>query len=59
MQALKQRLVEEGQGVQPVLNLQVSEKTSVFVPMIGFVKGHLRQGIMDLAHLDVVILSFE
>jgi hypothetical protein len=59
MQALKQRLVEEGRGVQPALDLEVSEKTSVFVPMIGSVKKHLRQGIMDLAHLDVVILSFE
>jgi len=67
MQALKQRLVEEGRGVQPALALQVGEKTSVeaenpgcdFVPMIGSVKGHLRQGVMDLAHSDGVILSFE
>jgi hypothetical protein len=66
MQALKQRLVEESKGVQPALALQVSEKISVeaentghdFVPIIGSVKGHLRQGVMDLAHSDDVILSF-
>ena len=67
MQALKQQLVEEGQGVQPAVVLQVGEKTSVeaenpghdCVPMIGSVKGHLRQGVVDLAHSDDVILSFE
>lgn len=67
MQALKQRLVEEGRGVQSVLALQVGEKTSVvaenpghdFVPMVGSVKGHLRQGVMDLVYSDDVILSFD
>jgi hypothetical protein len=67
MQALKQQLIEEGQGVQPAFALQVSEKTSVnaenpghdFLPMIGSVKGCLRQGVMDLAHSDDMILSFE
>ena len=67
VQALKQWLVEEGRGVQPALALQVGEKTSVeaenpghdFVPMIGSVKGRLRQGVMDLAPADDVILSFE
>ena len=67
MQALKQRLVEKGRGVQSALALQVGEKTLVvagnpghdFVPMIGSVKGRLRQGIMDLVHSDDVILSFE
>ena len=65
--ALKQWLVEEGQGVQPAPALQISEKTSVeaenpghnFVPMIDPVKGHLRQRIMDLAPADNVILSSE
>jgi hypothetical protein len=64
---LKQWLVEEGQGVQPALALQVSEKTSIeaenpghnFVLMISSVKGHLRQGVMDLASADDMILSFE
>jgi hypothetical protein len=67
MQALKQQLVEESEGVQPALALQVGEKISVeaenaghdFVPIIGSVKGHLRQGVMDLAHSDNVILFFE
>ena len=67
MQALKQWLIEEGQGVQPALALQVGEKTSVkaenpghnFVLIISSVKGHLRQGVMDLAPADDVILSFE
>jgi hypothetical protein len=66
MQALKQRLIEEREGVQPALALQVSEKISVkaentghdFVPIISSVKGCLRQGVMDLAHSDDVILSF-
>jgi hypothetical protein len=67
MQALKQWLVEEGRGDQPALALQVSEKTFVeaenpghdFVPMISSVKGRWRQGAMDLAPSDDVILSFE
>jgi hypothetical protein len=67
MQALKQRLVEEGRGDQPALALQVSEKTFVeaenpghdSIPMIGTVKGRWRQGEMDLAPSDDVILSFE
>ena len=67
MQALKQQLVEEGQGVQPILALQVSEKTSVkaenpghdFVPMISSVKECLRKKVMDLAPADDTILSFE
>jgi hypothetical protein len=66
MQALKQRLIEESKGVQPALALQVSEKISIeaenaghdFVPIIGSVKGRLRQGVMDLAHSDDMILSF-
>jgi hypothetical protein len=67
MQALKQQLIEEGQGIQPALVLQVGEKTSIeaenpghgCVPMISSVKGHLRQGVVDLAHSDDMILSFE
>jgi hypothetical protein len=67
MQALKQRLVEEGGGVQSALALQIGEKTSVvagnsghdFVPMIGSVKGRLRQEVMDLFLSDDVILSFD
>ena len=59
MQALKQWLIEEGQGVQPALALQVSEKASVFLAMIGSVRECLRQGVMDLVHSDVMILSFE
>jgi len=67
MQALKQGLIEDAGRIQPALALQVSEKTCIeaenpghdFVPMISSVKGHLRQGVMDLAHSDDVILSFE
>ena len=67
MQALKQGLVEDAGHVQPALALQVSEKTCIeaenpghdFVPMISSVKECLRQGVMDLAPADDVILSFE
>ena len=65
--ALKQWLIEGDQGVQPAPVLQISEKTSVeaenpghnFVPMIDSVKGCLRQGIIDLAPANDVILSSE
>jgi len=67
MQALKQWLIEEGQGIQSAFALQVGEKTSInaenpghdFVPMISSVKEHLRHVVMDLAHSDDMILSFE
>ena len=67
MQALKQGLVEEGWGVQSALALQVGERTSIkaenpghdFVLMINSVKECLRQGVMDLAPANDVILSCE
>lgn len=67
MQALQQRFIEKGRGVQSALALQVGEKTSVvagnpgcdFVLRIGSVKGHLRKGVMYSVHSDDVILSCE
>ena len=67
IEALKWQLIEESEGIQPALALQIGEKISIeaenaghdFVPIIGSVKGCLRQGVMGLAHSDDVILPFE